>query len=456
MRSIAEGMVVNEKYRLEREIASGGMGALWLAFDLTLKRHVVVKFIQTQARTDAHMKARFEREARAAAQIRSPNVIATYDYGVDRGCAFIVMEHLEGEDLKCRLDRDGKLSVVHTLTMLRQLGKGLDAVHAAGIIHRDLKPGNIFLAVEGEEEVVKLLDFGVAKAMMSGTIDKLTMTGVIIGTTRYMSPEQTKGSKQVDYRTDLWAAAVIVYRALTGVFPFNGQTTSDIIDSICRKPIPRASELAPELPCAIDSFFERAMARDPNDRFQSGKEMANALFNAMQEPLPESIGALSARASQRAAPPRDEKSDVGTDTLTIAAGVDEAQALPARRDESFAPTLAEQGLPTLAEQGLAPGPLVPSRDSLAPTLLLQRPPQNALVCGAEPVTASVPASNPIDDKSLSETSYLPPFTQTKWLHLIIAAVVILVLALLAGTWSRSRHKPVSVTEYEGASVDGRY
>jgi eukaryotic-like serine/threonine-protein kinase len=421
MRPIAEGIVIKNKYRLERQIAGGGMGALWLAFDLTLMRHVAVKFIRAYASTSSHLSARFEREARSAAQIRSPHVVATYDYGIDRGCAFIVMEHLEGEDLSSRLEREGKLPVHQTLMIFRQITKALDAVHAAGIIHRDLKPANIFLAVEGGEDVVKVLDFGVAKAAMSGTIDKLTETGMVLGTPRYMSPEQTKGAKLVDHRSDLWSTAVIVYRALTGINPFNGVSTSDIIDSICRKPITKASELAPELPPAIDLFFERALSRNPDDRFQSGKEMADVLFNIMREPIPESARLLPVEPNIPAVAQReanmpdllqpDQKTLIGIQRLAAAPRGDGANSGRAEHEN------------------VEPRQVDPSTGMLAPTFVMHLPPQSARgdVGGVAPM--SVRASNPLIEEPFSDKNLLPPFRQSKLLWFVLAAIAIAVIGL---------------------------
>ncbi|WP_437926158.1 serine/threonine-protein kinase [Sorangium sp. So ce291] len=281
MKETAEGRAVMDKYRLERRLGGGGMGDLWLGFDIKLRRRVVIKFIRSFAATEPELIARFEREARASARVRSPYVIETYDYGVDRGCAFIVMEYLEGEDMNRRLDREQKLSLAQAMALFTQLGKALDAVHAAGVIHRDLKPGNIFITSAAGEDLVKVLDFGVAKSSCSR--DRITKTGMVLGTPRYMSPEQTMAPRQVDYRSDLWSMAVILYRAITGQCPFAGDNINEMVRRICQTSFPRASEVAPELPPGLDAFFSRAFEFDPNARFQSGKEMMEA-FSAIAQP----------------------------------------------------------------------------------------------------------------------------------------------------------------------------
>lgn len=156
MLSLRPGRVVAGKYRLDSELATGGMGALWVAFDRKLRRKVAIKFINKELAELAEAGIRFEREARAAAQIRSPHVIQTYDYGIDRGNAYMVMELLEGEDLGARLAREKILRVTTVAKIIRQVAKGLEAVHAAGIIHRDLKPANIFIALVAGEQTSTL------------------------------------------------------------------------------------------------------------------------------------------------------------------------------------------------------------------------------------------------------------------------------------------------------------
>ncbi|HSN96667.1 MAG TPA: serine/threonine-protein kinase, partial [Candidatus Nanopelagicales bacterium] len=219
---------------------------------------------------------------------------------------------LEGEDLGARLARLPKMAARDAMLILRQLCKALDVIHGAGIVHRDIKPGNIFLAMDGGEETVKIFDFGIAKAT-SGRFRKISRMGTVIGTPRYMSPEQVRGEAQVDHRSDLWSAAVILYKMLVGHFPFNGASTVDLMNNICHGSLPRASELAPELPAAIDDFFVKALSRDPEQRFQSGKQMADALLSVMEEPAPTptSEGLDDAERPTVPMPPRGEEQSAG-------------------------------------------------------------------------------------------------------------------------------------------------
>jgi serine/threonine-protein kinase len=269
------GRVIAGKFRLEWPIGRGGMGTVWAAMHLQLDMPVAVKFMDPSA-ADADGRLRFEREARAIAQLRSPHVVQVLDHGVDNGTPYIVMELLEGEDLEGRLRRVKKLTIPVAARIFTQSSKALRRAHDAGIIHRDLKPNNVFLARVDDEEVVKLLDFGVAK-IWTGALDphnESTQQGLLLGSPCYMSPEQARGHKNIDHRSDLWSLAVILFRSLTGVRPFDANTIADLIIKICAEDPPLASELMPDAPPGIDEFFFRCFARDPDQRYPSALEMA--------------------------------------------------------------------------------------------------------------------------------------------------------------------------------------
>ncbi|MBL9026647.1 MAG: protein kinase [Myxococcales bacterium] len=271
----APGALVGEKYRLERALARGGMGAVWAARHLTLDVPVAIKFMGSAAGSSL-LRARFEREARAAASLRSPHVVQVLDYGSCDGSPFIVMEMLEGEDLAHRLARVGTLGLPEIAKIVAELAKGLTLAHEAGIVHRDLKPSNVFLARVGQEEIAKILDFGVAKETRLDSPAVETTAGTVIGSPSYMSPEQARGG-EVDARSDLWSVAVIVYQALVGERPFAGTSLGDVLVRICSDPLPVASSRASDLPPEVDAFFERALCRSPDGRYQSARELAEAL-----------------------------------------------------------------------------------------------------------------------------------------------------------------------------------
>jgi serine/threonine protein kinase len=272
------GDVVASKYRLERMLKQGGMGAVWIATHLGLDERVAVKFMDPRRVSSAEARMRFTREAKAAAQIRSKNIVQILDHGVDGHVPYIAMELLDGEDLGARLRRVGRMSIADTSTLLGHIAHALDRAHAAGIVHRDLKPENIFLAKDGDSEMPKILDFGIALEVQEDASDDSSATaeGVILGTPYFMSPEQVRGRTNVDHRSDLWSLGVILFRAVTGIRPFGRGAPADVIVQICSDPIPRASVVARDLPEEVDRFFEKALARDVAKRFSSAKEMAAA------------------------------------------------------------------------------------------------------------------------------------------------------------------------------------
>ena len=266
------GRLVGGKYSLEREIGRGGMGSIWIALDTQLRRRVALKLMRPEM-TSASSRGRFEREAMAVARIQTPHVIQIYDYGIDNDAQYIVMELLEGEDMEARIVRNPKLPIAAVATLVSQTAKALAAAHTAGIVHRDLKPANIFLSRGETEEMVKILDFGVAAMSSLGDELHTTRTGTVLGTPHYMSPEQARSARSLDHRSDLWSLGVVAYRALTGQHPFTGESLGDLIVKICTDPFTPASELVPDLGPDVDHFFERALSKDPAQRFQSARDL---------------------------------------------------------------------------------------------------------------------------------------------------------------------------------------
>lgn len=255
------------------------MGEVWVARHIELDVAVAVKFIQAAAN---HSKAgaRFRTEARAAAQLKSPHVVRVYDYGLHEGAPYLAMELLDGQDLQSRIDQLGRLPPGEALGVVEQAAKALGVAHSAGIVHRDIKPSNLFLAREGSDEVVKVLDFGIAKQEQPD--GATTSQGVLLGSPAYMSPEQARGHG-VDARSDLWSLGVVAFEMLSGDSPFSGTTVGDSIAKICWEPLPRIRDQVPELPERFQTFFDRALARDREQRFQSAEEFLVA-FRAAIDP----------------------------------------------------------------------------------------------------------------------------------------------------------------------------
>jgi len=271
---LVAGTIIGGKYRLERPLARGGMGALWVATHLGLNAQLVVKLLDPQFAQAENYRVRFEREARASAALRSPHIVHVHDYGIQEEIPFIAMELLLGEDLGHRLRRVRRFTVPDTWGILVQVGKGLRRAHEAGIVHRDLKPANLFLARVDDDEVVKILDFGIAKE--TNPIGESTKAGEMVGSPHYMSPEQVRCERDIDSRADLWSLAVILFRMLTGVLPFPGAQFGPVIAKVLMEAIPIPSQVAPDLPPAVDAFFVRALARERADRFATVSELVDA------------------------------------------------------------------------------------------------------------------------------------------------------------------------------------
>ncbi|WP_437945920.1 protein kinase [Sorangium sp. So ce296] len=289
---LESGSIIAGKYRLERALSAGGMGSVWVAQHVQLGTHVAVKFMGTAYAGSPAFRARFEREARAAAHLRSPHVVQVHDFGFEQGVPYLVMELLRGEDLSARLTRVRRLSLPETQRLLVHAGKALRSVHDAGLVHRDLKPANLFLArVDGEDEdMLKLIDFGIAKETATKLVSEASTTGEVMGSPHYMSPEQLRAERDIDARSDLWALGVILFRMVTGYLPFPGEVLAQVMTRILVEPIPTPRQLAPDLPPALDAFFTRALARDRNQRFQSVREMVEEFGRATGMPVFSSSG----------------------------------------------------------------------------------------------------------------------------------------------------------------------
>jgi serine/threonine-protein kinase len=272
-----QNLVISDRYRLERKIGQGGMGSVWLARHLGLDIPCAVKFIEGDYAALPEAQARFNREAKAAAALRSPHVVQILDHGVWDGTPYMAMELLEGEDLGKRLTRVGRMSAQDICVIMTQVSRALTKAHAAGIVHRDLKPDNIFLVHDDDREIAKVLDFGIAKSNTGGIDGSNTKTGAMLGTPYYMSPEQAQGVKAVDHRSDLWSLAVIVFQALTGKLPFESEALGDLLVKIIVQPIPVPTQVAPDVPAAFDRWWAKAASRDPAQRYQSAKEFSDGL-----------------------------------------------------------------------------------------------------------------------------------------------------------------------------------
>jgi tRNA A-37 threonylcarbamoyl transferase component Bud32 len=271
--TLATGSLLAGRYEITAPIAVGGMGEVWKARDLVLDRIVAAKVLKSEYTDDPSFLARFRNEARHTAALSHPNIASVYDYGetVDdtgsKKLAFLVMEFVEGQPLVTILHEEGRLPVDWTLHVLEQSADGLSAAHRAGVVHRDIKPGNLMVRPDG---VVKLTDFGIAQARDA---TPLTRTGMVVGTAQYLSPEQAQGM-EVNAASDVYSLGIVAYECLTGGRPFDGTSQVAIaLAHINRQPPP----LPPEIPPAVRLLVERALAKDPADRFPDGGAFADAV-----------------------------------------------------------------------------------------------------------------------------------------------------------------------------------
>jgi serine/threonine-protein kinase len=256
------------------------MGSVWLAYDLSLDTRCAVKLVDDDKAASEEVRVRFHREAKAAAQLRSPHVVDVFDHGEWSGIPYIAMEFLDGEDLGARLTRLGRLDPGSTYRVIAHVARALTRAHALGIVHRDLKPENVFLVRGDDEEIAKVLDFGIAKHDAYSLQDKATKTGSFLGTPYYVSPEQARG-KSTDFRSDLWSLAVIAFECITGRPPFQAEALGELMGQILYEDPPKPTERAPGVSPAVDAWWERAAQRDREQRFQSAKELADALGRAL-------------------------------------------------------------------------------------------------------------------------------------------------------------------------------
>jgi tRNA A-37 threonylcarbamoyl transferase component Bud32 len=293
------GTLVNGKYKLTRLLGDGGMGSVYEANHAVLGTRVAIKVLHPELARRGGLVERFLQEARVAAQIRSPHVVQVTD--VDRtpdGHAYIVMELLEGEPLSSVLDRQRKLPIGTATEYGAQILEALEAAHALGVIHRDLKPENVFVTFAGGRPVLKLIDFGIAKARRTDPQQRnLTVAGVVMGTAEYMAPEQARSADKVDARSDLYAVGVMIYEMISGVRPVTGEDARIIALKVERGEAVPLVKVAPDVPREIAGLVHRAMAPRPELRFSTATEMRLAVLNATS-----GAGRRPATAGMHAAP----------------------------------------------------------------------------------------------------------------------------------------------------------
>jgi serine/threonine protein kinase len=410
-------------YELGARVGAGGFAEVFRAQDLRLKRSVAVKVLRPDLGLSPGMLERFQREAETIAALRHPNIVPIFDVGEAHGVAYLIMPFIEGESLRARMEREGKLPVPEVRRILREAAHGLAAAHDAGVIHRDVKPENIML--EGRDARILLMDFGIAKAVggdeetpvtEEGIAPALTSTGIIVGTPQYMSPEQACGDKTIDARTDQYSLGVVGYRLLSGALPFEGESTRAVLYKQLVSEPPPLHEKVPDAPPGLASAITRAMRKEPRERFDTMTEFARMVEDEQLSLTAAGITAVPSPRGKAAKPAKVKTSKAGAGAahtqrnrwLKIA-GIVGAVALVAvvgitlsggSVADTFQPISAIGGLDapagdsTIGSGSNAP-PNTPATTSEAPATRRATPPPPASPAGTRAATSTRGAATPV-------------------------------------------------------------
>ncbi|KYF96392.1 hypothetical protein BE20_42290, partial [Sorangium cellulosum] len=293
---ITPGTIVGGKYLLERQLVRPGArlardrGSAWVARELRLGGRVALKLFHPDAGATGEL-LRIDRCVRAAAGLSSRHVVRVHDHGAEGDRVYLAMDLLSGEDLAARLLRRNRLSLQEAARIAAQAGEALRCAHAADLLHQGLRPESLFLALDGGEEIVKVLDLGLPRAVAPRLVSDVAAE-VSASSLHYLSPEQIRSERTLDAQTDLWSLAAVLFRAVTGQLPFPGDIASVVASKILLAPPPAATQLVSSLPAALDGFFEKAFARDLARRFRSIEEMVESLVGIAELAPPPSSGVL--------------------------------------------------------------------------------------------------------------------------------------------------------------------
>jgi serine/threonine-protein kinase len=276
------GRVLKNRYKLIDERGRGSMATVYIGRDLENNRMYAVKALSSEAAADAELAERFQREFELLSRLSGPHIVSPVDFGEDRGAMFIVMDYVDGHNLKHRILTGGALPVPSAVDIIQQAAAAITLASSQGIVHRDIKPQNLLIGVDN---VVRLTDFGLARSHESRDI---TVTGFFVGTPFYVAPEQVENSHRADTRADLYSLGCVFFEALTARVPFDGEHAWDVVMQHLNAPVPSARQLRRDLPEAYDDFFQRALAKDPAARYQTPAD-----FVAAVDALPPSLGIVS-------------------------------------------------------------------------------------------------------------------------------------------------------------------
>jgi serine/threonine-protein kinase len=390
------GGLIGNKYRLEQRLACGGMSELWSALHVELGCLVAVKFGRSTPGPDAQSEVRFRREAQTLARLRCPHFVHVYDFGIESGRPYIVMELLEGETLRDRIERDGRCSLMAARTIALQTAQALAVIHRAGLVHRDVKPSNIFLERSGDREITKLLDFGIVKDQHREA--EITTSGAIVGSPAFMSPEQARGL-EVDHRSDLWSFGAVLFTMVTGRDPFAASSIPDVLNQICHGDMLPATQANPELPPDLDRFFSRALSRNRTVRFQTAQDLAEEFCKAIRSRL------THEPAHPSPAPRRQSPGDYDLVRTSATQDLQPSEVVASRRKPSR-PSAVKWALTGASVVALCGVSMALARDRVSPTPQPGFPPDEASVAMAAPtrVVSVPPIPAPIGPSTASASA----------------------------------------------------
>ena len=436
------------RYQLGERLGTGGFGVVYHALDTELGRELAIKVLRPEYQTQPDVIARFLKEARAAAKIDHPGIITVFECGTISGSgtaqdgnAYIAMELLRGHSLTQHLERKGRMAPADAILIARQVAAALQVAHAAGIVHRDLKPDNVFLLpdplVKGGFRI-KILDFGVAKLFEPKEVGVNTHSQMMLGTPKYMSPEQARSARAVDARTDIYTLGCMLYEMVTAQPPYEGPGAIDLIIQHTTAPIPSPAEIVQNLPPSLDQLIRSMLGKEPEDRPESMKVLDKTLEHIQLE--------LEPRQKPPTAPPPIPRAPA------------RPTPAPPSRPSGLTPTPAAilQSPPTIADSGDLELP-TPPRMAVQPALPPMRPtpqPPPTYPSGtvAEPSPLPVARPFPIDDEE--RTSREEPTTrQRSRAPLFLGVGIAAALAAAAIVWFLLRPKPASDTHASTKSVD---
>jgi serine/threonine-protein kinase len=430
------GQIIDGKYRITRLLGTGGMGAVYEGENIRIRRKVAIKMLHASVSSQPEVVARFEREAQAAALVGSEHICEVLDLGeLPDHTRYMVMEYLDGETLSSLIKRTGRLTYPQSIPILVQILDALGAAHAAGIIHRDLKPDNVFILPQrgGIQNFVKILDFGVSKfSQMGGEAMNVTRAGAVVGTPYYMSPEQAKGSSAIDQRTDIYAIGVLLYQATTGQVPYQAETFNELLFKIVLEVAPPPQTYVPDLDPEFAAIIQRAMAREPEQRFQSCAQFRDALLafqQARANPLP--AYAMPRMHGHDPAPARTEVLD--TSRLPIPQAPPAAHRSGAQWPAAFPPPVAPDGTMPM-QPGLPMAANTGSGGAMSPVAAGQSGPNWAVASnpGAAPAPPTANTANAWGNASSPSANMPAPAPAKSKAPMVIAVIGLAALLGVGG------------------------